>query len=111
MKRLLLVLLSVFAVAIIFAACSSESEPDRKQTEITSSSEEDKNKSALGNIEIIEKEDGTKIARSETGLEVECSGEKLMELYGEYEAVTGKDEEKEKELLSKIQLILDAQMQ
>ena len=115
MKRLLFSLLATFVSIALFSACSSQravspvgTDAQTKQTEADKASPE--GESSLGKIEVIEKEDGTKIAKSEFGLEVECSGENLMELYGEYEAVKEKDAQKEAELLEKIQLILEAQM-
>ena len=100
----------------LLAACSfgKDETKDKTQTETTetvqpSSDEADSAPSVLGKIEIVEKDDGTKIAKSELGVEVEYSTEAFNETFAEYEAIAGKDEEKEKELLLKIQLYLEAQ--
>ncbi len=115
MKKILTFFLAAFVSIALFSACSSHNEASiagedaqTKQTEADVASSDGER--GLGKIEVIEKEDGTKIAKSATGLEVECSGENLMNLYDEYEKVKEKDAKKEAELLEKIQLILEAQM-
>lgn len=115
MKRLLFFLSAIFVSVTLFSACSLQKavspigdDAQSKETKTDSVSAE--GQSSLGKIEVIEKEDGTKIAKSEFGLEVECSGENFMRLYDEYEKVKEKDAQKEAELLEKIQLILEAQM-
>lgn len=56
--------------------------------------------------EIYEK-DGSKYAKTEDGTEVEMSGENLQKMMEEYTKVQGSGSAKEKEILDKMQVILD----
>ena len=55
----------------------------------------------------IYERDGKKYAKTESGTEVELSGENLQRLMTEYVLVQGTGSEKEKELLDQMQVILD----
>ncbi len=116
MKKLLFVLISVILGVCILSSCASEKEKspvgDDTNTQVQQLTPPPSDaQSPFGKIELTENTDGTKVAKSETGLVVEYSNETLFELYEEYEKIKGKDEAKEAELLEKIQLILEAQMQ
>lgn len=60
------------------------------------------------NADVYENANGNKAAKTESGEEVELTGESMQEIYAEYEKVRGTGSAKEKELLDKLQLILEA---
>ena len=126
MKSLILKLISIMVLALFilsFAACSSDK--TNEETEIPSSASQEEiktdkkeepkshNTSApedggkYSEAKVYEK-GGVPHAKTESGQEVELSGESLNNLLAEYEKVKGTGSEKEKELLDKIQLILEA---
>lgn len=86
------------------APSSSQSNAENKAVSSDSSKEEN---TKYGDAKVYEK-DGVPHAKTQKGVEVELSGESLMELMAEYEKVKGSGSQKEKELLDKIQLILEA---
>lgn len=125
MKSLILKLISIMVLTLFilsFAACSSDK--TNEEREIPSSSQEEiktDKKEEPSSQNTSAPEDGTKYseakvyekggvphAKTESGQEVELSGESLNNLIAEYEKVKGTGSEKEKELLDKIQLILEA---
>lgn len=125
MKSLILKLISAMVLTLFilsFAACSSDK--TNEETEIPSSSQEEiktDKKEEPNSHNTSAPEDGAKYseakvyekggvphAKTEAGQEVELSGENLNKLIAEYEKVKGTGSEKEKELLDKIQLILEA---
>lgn len=59
--------------------------------------------------DVYEKEDGVLAAKTESGTEVELTGESLQKIFAEYEEVKGSGSEREKELLDQLQLIFDTQ--
>ena len=96
MKRILSVLFALFMTIGLFSACSSSEKADsaekvQSESKVNSSSSED---------------DESISSASSDG---EISQESFMELYDEYEAVAGKDSEKEEELLAKMQVFLESQ--
>jgi len=95
MKRLLSCLLALCMSICLFSSCSS-------------SEKENKADSASSGVTITENEDGTKIAKTEDGKEIEISSENFMDVYEKYEKVSGSDGESEEELLSEMQIILDS---
>ena len=126
MKSLILKLISVAALTLFilsFAACSSDKAkednnipPSNSQEEVKTEKKEEstqQNTSApedgakYSEAKVYEK-GGVPHAKTESGQEVELSGESLNRLIAEYEKVKGTGSEKEKELLDKIQLILEA---
>ena len=60
------------------------------------------------NAQVYENADGNKAAKTKSGEEVELTGESMAELYAQYEKVRGTGSQEEKELLDKLQLILEA---
>ena len=113
----LIALLSLILFVFSFAACSndnkaktpeapSSSQENIESKEASSASSPNEN-TKYGDAKVYEK-DGVPHAKTQKGEEVELSGESLMELMAEYEKVKGSGSEKEKELLDKIQLILEA---
>ncbi len=126
MKSLILKLISIMVLALFilsFAACSSDK--TNEEMEITSSASQEEiktdKKEEPSSQNTSAPEDGAKYseakvyekggvphAKTESGQEVELSGESLNKLIAEYEKVKGTGSEKEKELLDKIQLILEA---
>ena len=131
MKTKLIKILSlcvVFALVVSFAACkdkpqpisegASSSEPaqkavgaDDKETEKTNN--QTQNQSSADNVkpkyadaEIYEK-DGVKYAKTEDGTEVEMTGDNLRSMMEDYSKVQGSDSEEEREILDRIQVILD----
>ncbi len=63
------------------------------------------------NVDVYENADGNKAAKTESGEEVELTGESMQEIYAQYEKVRGTGSQEEKELLDKLQLILEAPRQ
>ena len=109
--KLFLCLTLVFFV-FSFAACSNNEEKTKEPKESSSqSSAENKNTAEddtkYGDANVYEK-DGVPHAKTQSGQEVEISGDNFAELIEEYEKVKGSGSAKEKELLDKIQLILEA---
>ncbi len=113
----LIALLTLILFVFSFAACSndnktktpeapSSSQNNDESKEVSSASSQNEN-TKYGDAKVYEK-DGVPHAKTQKGIEVELSGESLMELMAEYEKVKGSGSEKEKELLDKIQLILEA---
>ena len=113
----LIVALTLILFVFSFAACSNDNKaPSPKQpsssqnnTEIkeASSSASENENTKYGDAKVYEK-NGVPHAKTQKGEEVELSSESFMELMAEYEKVKGSGSEKEKELLDKIQLILEA---
>lgn len=110
----LIAALTLILFVFSFAACSDNDKA--KAPKVSSSAQESKENSSASSenenskykdAKVYEK-DGVPYAKTEKGIEVELSGESLMELMAEYEKVKGSGSEKESELLDKIQLILEA---
>ena len=133
MKSKLIKILSlcmVFALALSFAACSDKEEPKKDSATVSSSEPTKVQKSApakteekadpsveataspedakpkYADVEIYEKE-GVKYAKTEDGTEVEMTGENLQDMMQEYVKVQGSGTDEEKEILDRIQVILD----
>lgn len=101
---------TLFLASVLCAALVSCSSPKEEPVENTENETQLQTEvQGPGEVEVITKEDGTKVAKSQTGLEVECTNENLMKLYEEYEKVSGSGSDEEKELLAKIQMIIEAQ--
>ncbi|MBR5505358.1 MAG: hypothetical protein IKV73_03525, partial [Clostridia bacterium] len=103
----------------VLSACSSKddgaevdtSSAAQSQTESASDAQTASEPSAdtkYGDAEVYTNADGKDAAKTESGVEVELSGDNLQKLYGEYQKVAGTGSDKEKELLDQIQLILEA---
>ena len=125
MKSIFLKLFAVLTLTFFvfsFAACSknkektndekapssqSSSEPAPSKTQGTENKNTNEDGTKYGDANIYEK-DGKPHAKTESGQEVEISGDNLNELIKEYENVKGSGSAKEKEILDKIQLILEA---
>lgn len=59
-------------------------------------------------VDVYQNADGNKAAKTESGEEVELTGQSMAELYAQYEKVRGTGSKEEKELLDKLQLILES---
>ena len=131
MKNKLLKILSLcmmLTLVLSFAACSDKEEV-KKESEAVSTAEKDvapqekpaepevkqeaeapksteEVKPKYADAEIYEK-DGVKYARTEDGTEVEMTGENLQAMMQEYVKVQGTGSDKEKEILDRMQVILD----
>ena len=104
MKSILLKLFLCLTLVFSFSACSKNEE---KVKEPSSQSSSEKNNTKYGDANVYEK-NGVPHAKTESGEEIEISGDNFAELISEYEKVKGSGSAKEKELLDKIQLILEA---
>ena len=117
MKSMFLKLFAVLTLTIFifsFVSCSKneEKEIDTKSPTSQNSSEKtdkitEESSTKYGNANVYEK-NGVPHAKTESGTEVEISSDNLTQLISEYENVKGSGSDKEKELLDKIQLILEA---
>lgn len=118
-KKIIAFAMAVVMCACVFSACSSKdngSEADTNsaaQTQVESASDaqtasEPSTDTKYGDAEVYTNADGKDAAKTESGVEVELSGDNLQKLYGEYQKVAGTGSDKEKELLDQIQLILEA---
>ena len=116
-KKILALVLTTLMCVCALSACSTKddaSEVDTiKGTEIQSetaseSSAEVQNEGTkYGDAEVYINADGKEAAKTESGVEVELSGDNFAKLYEEYQKVAGTGSDKEKELLDQIQLILE----
>ena len=118
MKKLLSLCLVILIVAS-FAACSKSDEKPSdtppsdptvsdSATSDTASQSSAETKGKYEDAEVYENKDGKPAAKTEDGTEVELTGENMQSLFAEYEKVRGTGSEKEKELLDKMQVILEA---
>lgn len=128
MKKLLSLCLVILIVAS-FAACSKSDEKPSdtppsdptvsnsatsdptvsdSATSDTASQSSAETKGKYEDAKVYENKDGKPTAKTEDGTEVELTGENMQSLYAEYEKVRGTGSEKEKELLDKMQVILEA---
>lgn len=119
MKKFLSLIVAAMMCVSILSACSSKddgaevdtSSAADSQTESASDAQTASEPSAntkYGDAEVYTNADGKDTAKTESGVEVELSGDNLQKLYGEYQKVAGTGSDKEKELLDQIQLILEA---
>ena len=119
MKKFLSLIVAAMMCVSILSACSSKddgaevdtSSAAESQTESASDAQTASEPSAdtkYGDAEVYTNDDGKDAAKTESGVEVELSGDNLQKLYGEYQKVAGTGSDKEKELLDQIQLILEA---
>ena len=122
MKEKILKILSVFVALVFvissFAACSNKDSKESKKPDI-SSAKSDKEKSddkkadsssektKYGKSEVYNK-DGKNYAKTDDGQEVELSGENMQKLLADYEKVKGTGSDEEKDILNKLQVILEA---
>lgn len=93
---------------------SEKKQPGEKKAD--ASKEENKSETTTppedtkyGDAEIYETKEGVPAAKTESGTEVELTGENLQNLFAEYEKEKGSGSEREKELLDQLQLILETQ--
>ena len=118
MKKILSLCLVILIVAS-FAACSKSDEKPSdtppsdptvsdSATSDTASQSSAETKGKYEDAEVYENKDGNPAAKTEDGTEVELTGENMQSLFAEYEKVRGTGSEKEKELLDKMQVILEA---
>lgn len=124
MKKIITLITALALVGSVFTGCSSKesskNNDEKKTAETTSaatvesvasdagkSAEENQN-TKYGNAEVYTNDEGKKAAKTESGVEIELSTDKLAELYGEYQKVQGSGSDAERELLDQIQLILEA---
>lgn len=90
----------------------TDSEPQKKSE---SENEEPKvdatapENTKYGDTEVYENDKGVPVAKTESGVEVELTGDNLQKLFAEYEKVKGSGSDEEKELLDQLQLILETQ--
>lgn len=124
MKKFLSLIVAAMMCMIMLSACSSDKDvdegkslkPSQNQSESASdgqtvsepSTEAPSADTKYGNAEVYTNDNGNDAAKTESGVEVELSGDNLQKLYGEYQKVAGSGSDKEKELLDQIQLILEA---
>ena len=119
MKKFLSLIVVAMMCVSILSACSTKddaaeidtSSAAESQTESASDAQIASEPSAdtkYGDAEVYTNADGKDAAKTESGVEVELSGDNLQKLYGEYQKVAGTGSDKEKELLDQIQLILEA---
>lgn len=117
--KLLSLLTIVFLTLAIFTSCKVADNKDVPSSSTGKSAAESRSDgtsvdSSAGspakyeNAEVYENANGNKAAKTESGEEVELTGESLSELYAQYEKVRGTGNHEEKELLDKLQLILEA---
>ena len=118
-KKILAFVLAAIMCTCVLSACSTKddaaevdtSSAAESQTESASDAQIASEPSAdtkYGDAEVYTNADGKDAAKTESGVEVELSGDNLQKLYGEYQKVAGTGSDKEKELLDQIQLILEA---
>jgi len=124
MKKRLFKIISFSLLLIIISALSacSDTKSDIKQTPSINSSAQEKETTTVQNeeslssddetpgkysdIEIYEK-DSIKYGKTDNGTEVEISGDNFQYLMSEYMKVKGNNSDEEKNLLDKLQVILD----
>ncbi len=129
-KRLL-----IFGVAAImaitscfaFSACSGDKAKKTDSKKVSSDSLEVENKAedakteevkpeenaqtapaTEGNAEVYTNDNGKPAAKTESGVEVELSGENMNKLLEDYQKVQGSGSEEERAVLDQIQVILEA---
>ena len=111
-KLISLICISLF----LFSACAKDTDTKKTdapkqnievQNDNSTSSTSASDGSKYADAEVYEKK-GVPHAKTDDGQEVEITGESLQSLIGEYEKVKGTGSDKEKDLLNKIQLILEA---
>ncbi len=89
----------------------SAADVEKAPSENANSAEEQKapENTKYGDAEIYDNTNGVPSAKTESGVEVELTGDNLQKLFAEYEKVKGSGSETEKALLDQIQLILETQ--
>ncbi len=119
-KRILKLLSLILSICLVFAAfvsCAKEEtntpEKINPPKEQSSDSNQEQSSAAApdskyGEAEVYQNDKGNPAAKTEDGTEVELTGESMESIYSEYEKVKGSGSEKERELLDKLQLILEA---
>lgn len=118
-KKIIAAALATLMSVAIFAGCSkdtgSSAVPGSDEKGVQSSATADAESSSdaqtstkYGNAPTYQTEDGKTAAKTESGTEVELTGENLAKIYAEYEKVKGSGSDREKELLDQLQLILEA---
>ncbi|MBR2404311.1 MAG: hypothetical protein IKA95_01480 [Clostridia bacterium] len=117
-KKILAFALAAMMCVCVLSACSSKDDgvevdtnsAAESQLESTSDAEitpEFQMQNINGNTEEYTNADGKDIVKTESGAEVEVSGENFARLYREYKKVSGTGSDEEKELLEQLQLILE----
>lgn len=91
------------------APSSKEASEEQKADDGNADQQEEKEevKGKYSDNEVYKDEAGTEYSKTESGTEVELSGENFQALMEEYEKVKGTGSEREKELLDQIQVIMD----
>lgn len=110
-NKLIKLLFLLTLVFVIFAGCANEKaaapKNDNSATEENVQKETPSDGAKYADVEVYEKK-GVPHAKTDDGQEVEISGENLQALIEEYQKVQGTGSREEKNLLNKIQLILEA---
>lgn len=112
LKNLICLIMTMF-VLISFIACSSQDKIGSETSKAASDGDTDAKNSdqtvntKYGEAEVYQNDKGMPSAKTESGEEVELTTPSLEDLMGQYDKVKGSGSEDEKELLDKIQLILD----
>ncbi len=101
MKSIFLKLFLCLTLVFSFVSCSKNEEKIKEPSTQSSSN------TKYGDADVYEK-NGVPHAKTESGEEIEISSDNFAKLISEYEKVKGSGSAKEKELLDKIQLILEA---
>ncbi len=112
MKKFIYLILVCLVVISGLSACKGEKETPAEYSSSAETKEETASSSAqtkgkYEDAEVYKNENGVEAAKTQKGEEVELTGENMQKLYEEYEKVRGTGSEKEKELLDKMQVILD----
>lgn len=112
MKSKILKILCICMVITALSACTNNKEKIDKDTKsssaepVVSSAADEPSK--YGEVPVYKNNDGKPTAKTESGEEVEITGESMQEIYAQYEKVRGTGSQEERDLLDKLQLILEA---
>ena len=118
MKLKSILLISLVSILLfVFSGCAKDTHTENTETAKPQTNETQTQKAGdntntsdgakYGNAEVYEKK-GTPHAKTDDGQEVELTGENLQKLVEDYQKVQGTGSKEEKDLLNKIQLILEA---
>lgn len=118
-KKILALALALVMSILAFAGCSKDKStnpvPSNTEKGAQSSGHADaeapsdaQTDTKYGNAPTYQNEEGKTAAKTESGTEVELTGENMAKIYAEYEKVKGSGSDRERELLDQLQLILEA---
>ncbi len=118
MKSKSILLISLVSILLfVFSGCAKDTntektdtlkpQTNKTQTQNASDASNASDGAKYANAEVYEKK-GTPHAKTDDGQEVELTGENLQKLVEDYQKVQGTGSKEEKDLLNKIQLILEA---